>query len=128
MPRAGIRVEAASIILLPPDYDGPLLPGAYSYRQRTNHGFAVLRPIIPDASPANIARAADICPGHQGLSISNRPENPPANQYVDIYDKHVEMTPVLDGGIYAELNEIIQEEVVDLQNLARMGSFEAYWH
>ena len=51
------RGRGATYLLLPPDYDGPLLPGALVYRQRTHAGFTVLRPIIADASPENVAKA-----------------------------------------------------------------------
>jgi len=46
-------------VLVPEDYQGPLLPNAYTYRQRTMNGFTVLRPIIADASPENLKKAAD---------------------------------------------------------------------
>ena len=31
------------------------------------------------------------------------------------------MTPVLDGGVFVEIHEILQEEVVEEQNMAMMG-------
>ncbi|MHC4414887.1 MAG: DUF1214 domain-containing protein [Planctomycetota bacterium] len=107
-------------VLVPPGYDGPILSGAYTYPQRTNHGFAVLRPVIADASPENIAKAAAFARGIRVYPLA-RADDPPRNRYVDIYDKNVEQTPVLDQTIYAELHEIIQEEVVEEQNLAMMG-------
>ncbi len=107
-------------ILLPEGYDGPLLPTSYTYQQRTNHGFAILRPIIADASPENLAKAAKFAQRIKVYPLAQA-DNPPANNYVDIYDKNVEQTPVLDAGVYAELHEIIQEEVIEEQNLAMMG-------
>jgi hypothetical protein len=107
-------------ILLPESYDGPLLPTSYTYTQRTNHGFAILRPIIADASPGNLAKAAEFAKRIKVYPLAQA-DSPPVNKYVDIYDKNVEMTPVLDGGVYAEMHEILQEEVVEEQNLAMMG-------
>ena len=107
-------------VLLPVGYDGPILANAYTYEQRTNHGFAILRPIISDSSPETIAKAAKFAQAIKVYPLA-KADNPPENNYVDIYDKHVEMTPVLDGGVYAELHEILQEEVIEEQNLAMMG-------
>ncbi len=107
-------------ILLPEGYDGPLLPNSYVYHQRTNHGFAILRPIMSDASQDNLDKAATFARGIKVYPLAEA-DNPLANNYVDIYDKNVEMTPVLDNGVYAELHEIIQEEVIEEQNLAMMG-------
>ncbi len=107
-------------VLVPEGYDDPLLPGAYTYEQRTNHGFAILRPIIADASPENVAKAVKFAKGIKVYPLSQA-DNPPENNYIDTYDKLVEMTPVLDGSIYAGLHEILQEEVIEEQNLAMMG-------
>ena len=43
--------RGATYLLVPPGYNGPLLPKALVYEQRTYDGFMVLRPIIADASP-----------------------------------------------------------------------------
>jgi hypothetical protein len=110
----------AKYVMTPPGYDGKLPPGAHVYEQRTYHGFAILRPIIPDSSPENLAKAAAFAKRIKVYSLAQA-DNPPENKYVDTYDKLVEMTPVLDGSIYAELHEIIQEETIEEQNLAMMG-------
>ncbi len=107
-------------VLVPKGYDDPLLPGAYTYEQRTNHGFAILRPVLSDASPENVAKAAEFAKRIKVYPLA-RADNPPENNYVDIFDKSVEMTPVLDGSVYAGLHEILQEEVIEDQNLAMMG-------
>ncbi len=114
------RGRGAKYLLVPPGYDGPLLPGALIYEQRTNYGFGVFRPIIQDASEENLAKAAAFVRGIKIYALSDA-ENPPEMNYVDTYDVLLEMTPVLDGGVFAEIHEIIQEEVVEEQNLAMMG-------
>ena len=114
------RGRGAKYLMVPPGYDGPLLPKALVYEQRTNHGFAVLRPIIPDASPENLAKAAEFAKRIKVYPLAYA-DNPPQNNYIDIYGKLNEMTPVLDGGIFAEIHEILQEEVVQEQNMAMMG-------
>ena len=107
-------------VLLPEGYDGPIPKDGYTYTQRTNYGFSILRPILPDTSPETLAKAAEFAQKIKVYPL-DQADNPPANNYVDTYDKLMEMTPVLDGGVYANLHEIIQEEVVEEQNLAMMG-------
>jgi hypothetical protein len=107
-------------VLVPEGYQGELLSRSYTYQQRTNNGFAILRAIIPDGSPENVKKAAEFAKKIKVYPLA-KANKPPKNKYVDIYGKIMEGTPVLDGNIYAELNEIIQEEVVEPQNLAMMG-------
>jgi len=107
-------------VMVPPGYQGKLLPKSYTYEQRSNNGFAILRAIIPDASPENVKKAAAFAKKIKVYPLA-KANKPPKNKYVDIYGKIMEGTPVLDQTIYAELNEIIQEEVVEEQNLAMMG-------
>jgi hypothetical protein len=107
-------------VLVSEGYQGVLLNKSYTYVQRSNNGFAILRAIIPDASPENIEKAAAFAKKIKVYPLAQA-DNPPKNKYVDIYGKIMEGTPVLDETIYAELNEIIQEEVVEPQNLAMMG-------
>jgi hypothetical protein len=107
-------------VLVPEGYQGVLLPKAYTYQQRTNNGFAILRAIIPDASQENIDKAAAFAKKIKVYPLA-KANKPPRNKYIDVYGKNMEGTPVLDETIYAELNEIIQEEVVEEQNLAMMG-------
>src|SRR5210317_2327486 len=107
-------------VLVPEGYQGALLPMSFTYRQRTNNGFAILRAIIPDASQENIDKAAEFAKRIKVYPLAQA-ANPPDNNYIDIYGQVMEGTPVLDETIYAELDEIIQEEVVEEQNLAMMG-------
>ncbi len=112
--------NGAKYVMVPRGYQGPLLPNAYTYEQRTNNGFAILRPIIADASPENMKKAADFARKIKVYPLSQA-DNPPENNYIDIAGKNMEGIPVLDENIYTELNEIIQEENVEDHNLAMMG-------
>jgi hypothetical protein len=107
-------------VMVPEGYQGPLLPNAYTYPQRSNNGFAVLRPIIADASPENLKKAADFAKTIKIYPLAQA-DNPPKNESIDLYGKIMEGTPVLDETIYSELNDIIQEETVDEQNKSMMG-------
>ena len=112
--------NGATYLLVPPGYDGPLLPKALVYEQRTNNGFVVLRPIIKGATPENLAKAADFVKQMKIYPLS-KGVNQPDMKFVDLYDKNLEMTPVFDGNIYREIHEMLNEENVEDQNLAMMG-------
>ncbi len=79
-----------------------------------------LRPIIKGATPENLAKAAAFVQRIKIYSLS-KADNPPEMKFVDLYDKLLEMTPVLDGSIYREIHEMLEEEPVEDQNLAMMG-------
>ena len=112
--------KGAKYLLVPTGYEGPLLSGAFVYEQRTNHGFAVLRPILPDSSDESMARATAFARSIKIYPLSAA-DSPPRMKYVDTYNVLLEMTPVLDGGIYAQIHKIIQEEIVEEQNITMMG-------
>lgn len=113
--------RGATYMLVPPGYNGPLLPKALVYEQRTNNGWMALRPIIKGATPENLARAAEFVKKIKIYPLS-KADKPPKMKFVDLYGKLLEMTPVLDGNIYKEIHEIIEEEPVEDQNLAMMGT------
>ena len=112
--------KGATYLLVPPDYNGPLLPKALVYEQRTNNGWTALRPIIEGATPENLAKAAEFVKKIKIYPLS-KAKNPPKMKFIDLYDKLLEMTPVLDGNIYREIHEMLEEEDVEEQNLAMMG-------
>ncbi len=112
--------RGATYLLVPPGYNGPLLPKALVYEQRTNNGWMALRPIIKGATPENLAKAAAFVRKIRIYPLA-KADNPPKMKFVDLYDVLLEMTPVLDGSIYREIHEMIEEEFVEDQNLAMMG-------
>ncbi|OHX67988.1 DUF1214 domain-containing protein [Flammeovirga pacifica] len=112
--------QGGKYVIVPENYDGPLLQGAYTYVQRTNNGFCVLRPIIPNANQENVDKATALTKKIKIYPLSQA-ANPEKMNYVDIYDKNLECTPVMDKTIYKEIHEFIQEEKVEDMNLAFMG-------
>jgi len=112
--------KGAKYLLVPPGYDGPLLPKAIVYEQRTNNGWTALRPIIKGATPENLAKATELVKKIKIYPL-HKADNPPKMKFVDLYDKLLEMTPVLDGNIYREIHEMIEEEPVEELNITMMG-------
>jgi hypothetical protein len=112
--------RGAKYLILPENYEGPLLPNAYVYTQRTNNGFAILRPIIESASPENLAKATEFTKQIKIYPLSQA-EQPANTRYIDLTGKLLEMTPVLNGTIYSEIHELLQEEPVEERSLTIMG-------
>jgi len=114
------RGKGAKYLLVPPGYNGPLVPKALVYEQRTYNGFVALRPIIKSSTPENLAKAAAFVKQIKIYPLK-KADKPPKMKFVDLYDVLLEMTPVLDGSIYKEIHEMLEEELVEDQNLAMMG-------
>ncbi len=115
------RGRGAQYLLIPPNYDGPLLRNALIYEQETHHGFMILRPIMAGgATPENLAKAVDLTKQVKIFPLSEA-NNPPVMTYVDLYGTVVEMTPKMNGDIYGEIHEMINEEVVLDRDLSMMG-------
>ncbi len=113
--------HGAKYLLVPPNYDGKLLPNALVYEQKTNHGWVVLRPIMAGgATPENLAKATALTKQIKIYPLA-KAETPPKMKFVDLYGKMLEMTPKLDGNIHREIHEMIQEEFVLDRDLSMMG-------
>jgi hypothetical protein len=113
--------RGAKYLLVPPNYDGELLPNALVYEQETYQGWVALRPIMAGgATQENLAKAAALTKQLKIYPLV-KAENPPKMKFVDLYGKLLEMTPKLDGSIYREIHEMIEEEVVLDRDLAMMG-------
>ena len=115
------RGLGAKYLMVPPGYDGPLLPGATVYEQETYYGWTVLRPIMAGgATEENLAKATALTKQIKIYPLS-KADSPPKMKFVDVYGKELEMTPKLDGDIYRHLHEMIEEEVVLDRDLVMMG-------
>lgn len=116
------RGLGAKYLLVPPGYNGPLLPNAMVYEQKTNFGWTALRPIIAGGpTPENLAKATALIKKIKIYPLSEAGK-PAKTKYVDVWGKHLEMTPKLDGGIYKHIHQMINEEVVLERDKAMMGA------
>ena len=111
----------AKYLLVPPNYNGELLPNALVYEQETYNGWVVLRPIMAGgATKENLAKATALTKQLKIYPLS-KAEKPPKMKFVDLYGKLLECTPKLDGNIYREIHEMINEEIVLDRDLSMMG-------
>ena len=113
--------QGARYLLVPPNYDGELLPNALVYEQQTNHGWVVLRPIMAGgATPENLAKATALTKRLKVYALA-KADAPPTMKFVDLYGRALEMIPKLDGNIHREIHEMIQDEFVLDRDLSMMG-------
>lgn len=112
--------RGAKYLIVPENYQGPLLANAYVYGQRTSNGFAILRPIIESASPENLQKAVDFTKQIKIYPLS-KADTPARTKYIDLTGELLEMTPGYDGTIYSEIHDLLQEEPVEVRNLTMMG-------
>jgi hypothetical protein len=115
------RGLGAKYLMVPPGYNGELLPNAMVYEQETNYGWAILRPIIAGGpTEENLAKATALTKQIKVYPLSEAGE-PAKTNYVDVWGKHLEMTPKLDRNIYKHIHEMINAEVVLERDKAMMG-------
>ena len=115
--------RGAKYVMVPPGYDGDLLPGGVTLQQRTYNGFAILRPIIAGATPENLAKVVKFVKRIKIYPLAQA-KNPPKNRYIDLYGKNVDGIMELKkikGDVFKELDEMVQEEIVDSADLSMMG-------
>ena len=113
--------QGAKYLLVPPNYDGKLLPNALVYEQKTYHGWVILRPIMAGgATPENLAKATALTKQLKVYPLA-KADAPPKMKFVDLYGKALEMIPKLDGNIHREIHEMIQDEFVLDRDLSMMG-------
>lgn len=112
-------------LIMPPNYRGSLPVGGYiPLHQKTNQGYFLLRPIIADASDANLEKAEAFVKKIQIYPLA-KADNPPKTKHVDTYGKQINALPEYDASYFKDLHEIIQDEVVLQQDLAIMGLLDA---
>ena len=113
--------RGGTYLVVPPGYNGPVLEGATTLHMRTYNGFAALRPVLPDNSAETLAEAIEVTKQCKVYPLAQAGA-PPANRYLDIYDKNVEGIMPMNEATFGHLHQIIEEEVVQEQDLAMMGT------
>ncbi len=111
-------------LILPPGFQGPYPDGYITLPQRTFNGYTLMRPIIADASDANLKKAAAYVKTLKVYPYA-RADNPPKTRFVDIYDKEIDGVTGFDASYYERLNMMIQEEPIETKDLAMMGLLKA---
>ena len=112
--------RGAKYLIVPPGYQDPLPAGYITLKQKTFNGFTALRPIIADASDKNLEKAVEFIKGLKVYPYS-KADNPPVTNFIDIYNKDIDGVTEFDASFYDRLNTMIQEEPIEMKDLAMMG-------
>lgn len=112
--------RGAKYLILPPNYQGAYPPGYVCLKQKTYNGYTLLRPIISDASDANLKRAESYVKRIKVYPFANA-ANPPTTRYIDIYDKHIDGVAHFDASYFERLDKMIQEENLEERDMALLG-------
>jgi hypothetical protein len=112
--------RGAKYLILPPNYEGPFVNGYINLEQRSNNGYTLLRPLIENASPENLKKAAAFVKKIQIYPLSQA-ANPPKTKHIDVWNKNIDGVPHYNADYFTALNKLIQEEVVEEKDKAMMG-------
>lgn len=104
--------RGAKYVILPPNYQGSYKPGYAYLKQNTYNGYTLLRPIIADASPANLKKVVSYVKKIKVYPLASA-ANPPATRHIDIYDKNIDAVAHFDASYFARLDKMIQEEYLE---------------
>jgi hypothetical protein len=116
--------RGAKYLIVPPGYQGPFPEGYITLPQLTFNGYTTLRPIIAGPSDENLKKATAFVKTIKVYPHAQA-DNPPATNYIDIYDMDINGVTEFDASFYDRLNTMIQEEPVEEKDLAMMGILKA---
>jgi hypothetical protein len=105
-------------VILPPGYQGPLVPGTFTIKSQTYQGYSILRPILKSPSPENLKKAEAFVKKIKIYPLSGGGNK---TRYIDIYDKNFEAITKWDASYFEGLSEILQEERVEERDLGYWG-------
>ena len=79
-----------------------------------------MRPIIADASVANLKKAESYVKKIKVYPLANAAD-PPTTRHIDIYNKHIDGVAHFDASYFERLNKMIQEENLEERDMAFLG-------
>ena len=112
--------RGAKYLILPPNYQGAYPPGYVHLKQKTYNGYTLMRPIISDASDANLKKAAGYVKKIKVYPLS-KASNPPKTRHIDVYDKNIDGVAHFDASYFGRLDKMIQEENIEERDMAMLG-------
>jgi hypothetical protein len=112
--------RGAKYLITPPGYQGPTPKGYITMPQLTYNGYMALRPIIDGATEENLKKATAFVKTIKVYPYA-KASNPPKTRYIDIYDKDINGITEFDASFYERLNTMIQEEPIEMKDMAMMG-------
>ena len=99
--------KGGKYLFLPPGYQDKVPEGYFTVPMETYNIFVALR-LIPLAG-ASFGEAAKYAMNINAYSLSQA-DNPPAGNYIDIFDKHLPTLPVYDMSYYQDILNMLNQE------------------
>ena len=109
--------EGAKYLIVADNYDGDTFGADYVLKQKTLNGYTLLRPIIPDSSPASLKIAEEFT---RKLKIYYA-DSPAATTYVDLQDAEIDGVVHFDFSLYEMIDRAIQEENLEQRDAVALG-------
>ena len=111
--------------MIPPDYKGYVPYSGYLvFRQKTNFGWTLMRPIVKDKEKETLKKAVDLVKKVKVNAFADA-DNPKPTRYIDLLGKDVDGIVRFDPGFYSNLHEILEQEYLEDKDLAMMGMLKA---
>jgi len=107
-------------VILPPGYQGPLLPGSFTMQSQTYQGYSAMRPILESPSPENLAKAAAFVKQLKVYPLADVGKEA-KTRHIDLYDKAFEGITKWDASYFEGLSDILQEEKIEERDLGYWG-------
>ena len=106
-PAGSDQGRGGKYLFLPPGYEGDVPEGYFTVPMETYNLFVALR-LIPLAG-ASFEEAANYAMSINAYPLSQA-DNPPAGDYIDIFDKHLPTLPLYDLSYYEDILAMLNEE------------------
>ncbi|WNC74171.1 DUF1214 domain-containing protein [Thalassotalea psychrophila] len=112
------RGHGAKYLIISESYQGAIPRGYRVLVQKSNVGYALIRPIIRGETPENLAAAAEVA---QNIKIYPLDKPEQVGSHVDMFNKHVDGIPHFDARFFSELNDVVQREVIQPEDKSMYG-------
>ena len=99
----------AKLVVLPPDYSGPVPEGYIALRPKTHGSYALIRSNLASRSDADVAKSAAYAKGVKVYPLSQA-ANPAPTVFTDVGTTMFDSTIRYDASFYDHLNRIVQNE------------------
>ena len=114
--------KGGKYLLLPPGYKGEVPKGYFVMHSKTYNHWLFFRGFLEDGSPT--AADASIMKNLRIYPLSKK-DNPPKMNFVNGSGKYFNTIHSLDYSVYAEINEVVQEEPVEASDPETLGLLAA---
>jgi hypothetical protein len=111
-------------LLLPPGYNEPIPSDYIPVRFNTYNGYSILRAIPVTNAPKDVAKALELVKETRVYRLAQA-ANPPPQRHIDMAGKLFDGIAAFDDRFYESLARTVNEEPVQLRDIAIMGRLQS---